>query len=58
MGRTKQEIYKEYRERKLAEMQAKRTSGNHCVLVVGLVFLIISIVFTVIWYTNFYNITG
>jgi polyferredoxin len=58
MGRTKQEIYREYRERKLAEMQAKRTSGNHCVLVVGLVFLIISIIFTVIWYTNFYNITG
>lgn len=57
MGRMHHELYGQYRERKLAELKAKRASGNHCITVVGLVFLVISIVFTVIWYTNFYNIT-
>lgn len=57
MGRKNHEFYAQYRERKLAERKAK-TSNDHCVLVVGLVFLAISIVFTVIWYTNFYNVVG
>ena len=57
MGRKNHEFYAQYRERKLAERKAK-TSNDHCILVVGLVFLAISIVFTVIWYTNFYNVVG
>ena len=57
MGRMNHELYGQYRERKLAELKAKRASGDHCITVVGLVFLATSIVFTVNWYTNFYNIT-
>ena len=57
MGRKQHEFYAQYRERKLAEKHVK-SSSDHCILVVGLVFLAISIVFTVIWYTNFYNVTG
>lgn len=56
MGRKQHELYAQYRERKLAEKHAKSPT-DHCILVVGLVFVAISIVFTVIWYTNFYNIT-
>ena len=58
MGRKNHEFYGQYRERVLAEKKAKKQESDHCVLVVGLVFLAISIVFTVIWYVNFYNITG
>lgn len=53
MGRAKQELYSEYRERKLKK--AKKEKDN-CILVVGLLFLFIGIIFTVIWYVNFYNI--
>ncbi len=52
MGRNKHELYKDYRERKLAE---KRGRSFGCILVVGLAFLITGIIFTVIWYTKFYN---
>ncbi len=58
MGRKNHEFYGQYRERKLAERKAKRQEGEHCILVVGLFFLVISIIFTVIWYTNFYNVVG
>lgn len=58
MGRKNHEFYGKYRERLLAEKEAKKQGSNHCALVVGLAFLAISIIFTVIWYTNFYNITG
>lgn len=57
MGRRNHEFYAQYRERKLAERKAK-ASKDHCLLVVGLFFLIIGIIFTIIWYTNFYNISG
>lgn len=57
MGRKNHEFYAQYRERKLAEKHVK-SSSDRCILVVGLAFLAIGIVFTVIWYTNFYNITG
>lgn len=57
MGRKNHEFYHQYRERKLAERKAT-ASDDHCILVVGLFFLAISIVFTVIWYTNFYNVVG
>lgn len=53
MGRAKQELYSEYRERKLKK--AKKEKDN-CILVVGLLFLFIGIIFTAIWYVNFYNI--
>ncbi|MBQ7378237.1 MAG: DUF3899 domain-containing protein [Clostridia bacterium] len=55
MGRAKHELYKDYRERKLSEI---KKSTDHCVLFVGLAFLAIGIIFTVIWYVKFYNITG
>ena len=52
MGRAKQERYKDYRDRKLSEI---KKSSDHCILVTGLIFFLIGIIFTVIWYTNFYN---
>lgn len=52
-GRFRQETYRDYRERKLSE--AKKSS-DHCVSLTGLLFFAIGVVFTVIWYTNFYNI--
>lgn len=51
MGRKHHEFYKDYRERKLGEM---KKSSDHCVLFTGLVFLLVGIAFTVIWYVKFY----
>lgn len=58
MGRRNHEFYGKYRERVLAERKARRQQGDHSVFVVGLFFLAISIIFTVIWYVNFYNVVG
>ena len=55
MGRKNHEFYGQYRERVLAEKKARKQESDHCALVVGLVFLAISIVFTVIWYAAFYQ---
>jgi len=52
MGRAKHEKYADYRARKLAN--AKK-NNNRPILVTGLVFLIIGVVFTVIWNQAFYN---
>ena len=52
MGRAKQERYADYRERKLS--QAKQ-HNDRCILLTGLFFLAIGIIFTVIWYVKFYN---
>lgn len=52
MGRQKHELYRDYRERKLRELKKK---NDRCVLVTGLVFLLVGIVFNVIWYMNYYN---
>ena len=52
MGRAKHERYADYRARKLSE--AKK-HNNRYILVTGLIFLFIGIVFTVIWYTVFYK---
>ena len=52
MGRARHEKYADYRARKLAN--AKK-SNNRPILVTGLVFLIIGVVFTVIWNQAFYN---
>ena len=52
MGRTKHELYADYRERKLKEAKKHDT---RCILVTGLIFLFIGIVLTVIWNVVFYN---
>ena len=51
-GRLKQETYKKYRERKMEKL---KKSADHCILVVGLIFLFIGIVFNVIWYVKFFE---
>ncbi len=53
MGRARHEKYIDYRARKLSE--AKKHS-NRYILVTGLIFLFIGIVFTVIWCAAFYEI--
>lgn len=53
MGRKKHEVYRDYRERKLKEL---KKTNDKSILVTGLVFLMIGIVFTVIWYNNYYNV--
>ena len=53
MGRAKHERYADYRARKLSQTKKHNTG---CVLVTGLVFLFIGIVFTVIWSAVFYNV--
>jgi hypothetical protein len=55
MGRKNHETYAKYRERKLGQI---KNPGDHCILVTGLSFLLVGIVFTVIWYTKFYNMYG
>lgn len=52
MGRARHEKYADYRARKLSE--AKKHSNSH-ILVTGLIFLFIGVVFTAIWYAAFYN---
>jgi hypothetical protein len=52
MGRTRHEKYADYRARKLGE--AKKHNNSH-ILITGLIFLFIGIVFTVIWNEVFYN---
>lgn len=52
MGRKKHELYADYRERKLKEMKKPK---DRCILVTGLLFLFVGIVFNVIWYVNFYK---
>ena len=52
MGRSKHELYRDYRERKLAE---RRGESNRHILIVGLLFLITGIILTVIWYSKFYT---
>ena len=52
MGRAKQERYADYRTRKLG---TAKKSGIRYVLVTGLIFLTIGIIFTVIWATVFQN---
>ena len=51
-ARKNHESYAAYRERKLGE---RKKGMDHCLLVVGLVFLAIGIILTVIWSENFYQ---
>ena len=52
MGRAKQVRYADYRARKLGEAKNK---DNSCILVTGLIFLALGIIFTGIWYVKFYH---
>ena len=51
MGRKNHELYRDYRERKLGK---PKTPGDHCILITGLIFFAIGMIFTIIWYTKFY----
>lgn len=52
MGRAKQELYVDYRARKLKE---GKKHNNSYALVTGLVFLAVGVILTVIWSEAFYN---
>ncbi len=52
MGRTKHERYADYRARKMSEIKGQ---GDSCILITGLIFLSVGIVFTAIWYFVFYQ---
>ena len=52
MCRLKHEVYAKYRERKMKDL---KKSADHCILVVGLIFFLVGILFTVIWYFKFYR---
>ena len=52
MWRARHEKYADYRARKMSQ---SKKHNNSYVLVTGLAFLFVGIVFTVIWYTVFYN---
>ena len=53
MGRARHERYADYRARKLSQAQKH---NNRYILVTGLIFLFIGVVFTVIWSATFYNV--
>ncbi len=52
-GRKKHELYKDYYERKTSEL---KKALDVSAWIVGGAFFAVGIVFTVIWYTNYYNI--
>ena len=52
MGRTRHELYVDYRARKLSEAKKR---NNSSILVTGLIFLITGILLTGIWYVKFYT---
>ena len=51
-GRKKHERYADYRARKLEGLKKEE---DHCILVTGLSFLALGVLFSVIWYANFYQ---
>ena len=55
MGRARHETYAQYRERKLGNVAKP---GDHSLIFTGLLFLAVGVVFTVIWYVNFYDIVS
>ena len=52
MGRAKHEVYRDYRERKLNK--PKSTVGK-CIFLSGLLFLVIGVVLTIIWFVKYYD---
>ena len=55
MGRKNHEFYADYRERKLA---GRKSNQDHCILVTGLVFFLVGVILTAIWYAKFYNVSA
>ena len=53
MGRAKWERYADYRERKME--RAKERSNRH-IFIVGLVFLTVGLILTLIWYKTYYQV--
>ena len=53
MGRARHEKYADYRARKIS---AAKKHNNSYILVTGLIFLFIGVIFTVIWSAAFYNV--
>ena len=53
MGRKNHESYASYRERKIGQI---KKPGDNCILVVGLIFFLVGIIFTVIWYKKYFNV--
>ena len=53
MGRLRHERYADYRERKLKKTKKQ---DDRCILVTGLFFLAIGIIFTIIWYVKYYQV--
>ena len=53
MGRARHERYADYRARKMSEIKKR---NDRCILVTGLIFLFVGIIFTVIWYAAYYNV--
>lgn len=53
MGRARQERYADYRARKI---KAAKKHNDRCILVTGVIFLFIGIVFTAIWSIAFYHV--
>lgn len=54
-GRAKQEMYGEYRERQVAKL---KKFNDFAILFVGLLFLAVGIVLTLVWYAKFYNVVS
>ena len=52
MGRKNHESYAAYRERKIGKV---KKSGDNCILVVGLIFFLTGLIFTVIFYNKYYK---
>lgn len=50
MGRKNHEFYADYREKQLAKL---KKAEDHCVLITGLAFLAVGIVFMIIWHVAF-----
>ena len=55
MGRAKHELYADYRARKLSEAKERKYSF---VLVIGLLFLLVGLILTGVWYAKFFNPPG
>lgn len=55
MGRAKHELYADYRARKLSEAKERKYSS---VLVIGLLFLLVGLILTGVWYAKFFNPSG
>ena len=51
MGRNRHETYKQYRERKIGNV---KKASDKCMLLVGLLFLAVGVVLTIVWDVKYY----